>query len=113
MDLKILDTEHRIAAVSMPERKRKGGVCICYSHSTNMIVINQDAANLDKIVELLGTYMDLDNLERLEVRNYTKDETIKDMLRTMDRIDRAWKHLRKSWGVKSCNGSGRSICAVG
>ena len=97
----------------MPERKRKGGVCICYSHSTNMIVINQDAANLDKIVELLGTYMDLDNLERLEVRNYTKNETIKGMFRTMDRIDRIRKHLRKWGGVKSCNGSGRSICTVG
>lgn len=72
-------------------------ISICYSRA-DVILINDDAANLDGIVDLFATYLSLDDLGRLEVRNYTQNETIKGMLRTMDRIDRVRKHLRKLGG---------------
>lgn len=111
MDYKILNEEYRIAAAKIP--RKTPGISICYSRA-DVILINDDAAGLDGIVDLFATYLSLDDLGRLEVRNYTQNEAINGMLRTMDRIDRVRKHLRK-WGggVKSCNGSGRSICAVG
>lgn len=97
MDYKILNEEYRIAAAKIP--RKTPGISICYSRA-DVILINDDAAGLDGIVELFATYLDLDDLGRLEVRNYTQDETIRGMLRTMDRIDRVRKHLRKWGGVK-------------
>ena len=95
MDYKILNEEYRIAAAKIP--RKTPGISICYSRA-DVILINDDAANLDGIVDLFATYLSLDDLGRLEVRNYTQNETIKDMLRTMDRIDRVRKHLRKLGG---------------
>lgn len=56
-------------------------------------MINDDAIGLDRLVELLATYLDLDSLERLEARNYAQEDGIKGMLRAMDRIDRIRRQL--------------------
>ena len=74
MDYKILNEEYRIAAAKIP--RKTPGISICYSRA-DVILINDDAAGLDGIVELFATYLDLDDLGRLEVRNYTQNETIR------------------------------------
>lgn len=94
MDYKILNEEYRIAAAKIP--RKTPGISICYSRA-DVILINDDAIGLDRLVKLLATYLDLDSLERLEARKYAQEDGIKGMLRAMDRIDRIRKHLRK-WG---------------
>ena len=92
MEYEILNEEYRIAAAKIP--RKTPGISICYSRA-DVILINDDAANLDGIVDLLATYLDLDNLERLEVRNYVQEDGIKGMLCTMDRVDRIRRQLYK------------------
>lgn len=62
MDYKILNEEYRIAAAKIP--RKTPGISICYSRA-DVILINDDAAGLDGIVELFATYLDLDDLGRL------------------------------------------------
>lgn len=92
MEYKILNEKYRIAAARIP--RKTPGVSIHYSHA-DVILINDDAIGLDRLVELLATYLDLDNLERLEVRNYTQEDGIKGMLRTMDQVARIRRQLYK------------------
>lgn len=92
MEYKILNEKYRIAAARIP--RKTPGVSIRYNHA-DVILINDDAIGLDRLVKLLATYLDMDSLGRLEVRNYAQNKTIKGMLRTMDRIDRVRRRLYK------------------
>lgn len=89
MDIKMLDARQRIAAAEIPGVK--AGVHIYYI--SDAIVINANATNLEQLVELFATYLDLNNLERLEVRNHTQDETIKDVFYILDRVARIRRKL--------------------
>lgn len=90
MEYKILNEKYRIAAARIP--RKTSGVSIHYNHA-DVILINDDAIGLDRLVELLAAYLDLDSLERLEARNYAQEDGIKGMLRAMDRIDRIRRQL--------------------
>lgn len=90
MEYKILNAKYRIAAARISRKTL--GVSIYYNHA-DVILINDDAIGLDRLVELFAVYLDLDNLERLEVRNYVQEDGIKGMLRAMDRIDRIRRQL--------------------
>lgn len=90
MEYEILNEKYRIAAARIPRKTL--GISIHYNHA-DVILINDDAIGLDRLVKLLATYLDLDNLERLEARNYAQEDGIKGMLRTMDRIDRIRRQL--------------------
>ena len=92
MEYKILNEKYRIAAERIP--RKTPGISIHYNHA-DVILINDDAIGLDRLVKLLATYLDLDNLERLEVRNYVQEDGIKGMLCTMDRVDRIRRQLYK------------------
>lgn len=92
MEYKILNEKYRIAAARIP--RKTPGISIHYNHA-DVILINDDAIGLDRLVKLLATYLDLDNLERLEVRNYVQEDGIKGMLCTMDRVDRIRRQLYK------------------
>ena len=92
MEYKILNEKYRIAAARIP--RKTPGISIYYNHA-DVILINDDAIGLDRLVKLLATYLDLDNLERLEVRNYVQEDGIKGMLCTMDRVDRIRRQLYK------------------
>ena len=59
MDYKILNEEYRIAAAKIP--RKTPGISICYSRA-DVILINDDAAGLDGIVDLFATYLSLDDL---------------------------------------------------
>lgn len=92
MEYKILNEKYRIVAAGIP--RKTPGVSIYYNHA-DVIFINDDAIGLGKLVELFATYLDLDNLERLEARNYVQKDGIKGMLCTLDRIDRIRRRLYK------------------
>lgn len=92
MEYKILNEKYRIVAAGIP--RKTPGVSIYYNHA-DVIFINDDAIGLGKLVELFATYLDLDNLERLEARNYAQKDGIKGMLCTLDRIDRIRRRLYK------------------
>ena len=92
MEYKILNEKYRIVAAGIP--RKTPGVSIYYNHA-DVIFINDDAIGLGELVELFATYLDLDNLERLEARNYAQKDGIKGMLCTLDRIDRIRRRLYK------------------
>lgn len=92
MEYKILNEKYRIVAAGIP--RKTPGVSIYYNYA-DVIFINDDAIGLGKLVELFATYLDLDNLERLEARNYVQKDGIKSMLCTLDRIDRIRRRLYK------------------
>mgnify|MGYP000848030477 FL=1 len=92
MEYKFLNEKYRIVAAGIP--RKTPGVSIYYNHA-DVIFINDDAIGLGKLVELFATYLDLDNLERLEARNYVQKDGIKSMLCTLDRIDRIRRRLYK------------------
>ena len=92
MEYKILNEKYRIVAAGIP--RKTPGVSIYYNHA-DVIFINDDGSGLGKLVELFAAYLDLDNLERLEVRNYVQKDGIKSILCTLDRIDRIRRRLYK------------------
>lgn len=94
MNFKILDMEHRIVAADMPGRK-KGGVCVCYSHTADVIAVNRDSQNTEKIAEMIALYMNLEDRDRLEIRDSANDETIQGVLRAVDCVIRIRRHLHK------------------
>ena len=96
MNCKILSEEHRIVAVPMPKRERKGGVCICYGPSLNVIVINADCQNLEKIVDIIELYLTIEGRDRLDVANSTNNRTIKGVLHVLDQVARIRRGLDKS-----------------
>ena len=89
MDIKMLDARQRIAAVEIPGVK--AGVHIYYI--SDVIVINANAKNCDKIIELMSVYLGLEPMERLRTCMYTDNDSIKGILHTLDRIARIRRKL--------------------
>lgn len=96
MNCKMLSEEHRIVAVPMPKRERKGGVCICYGPSSNVIMINADCQNLEKTAKIMTMYLTIEGRDRLDVANCTNNESIKGMFHVLDQVARIRRRLNKS-----------------
>ena len=96
MNCKMLSEEHRIVVVPMPKREHKGGVCICYVPSLNVIVINADCQNLEKIAEIIEFYLTIEGRDRLDVANCTNNESIKGVFHVLDQVARIRRGLDKS-----------------
>ena len=96
MNCKMLSEEHRIVVVPMPKRERKGGVCICYVPSLNVIMINADCQNLEKIAEIIEFYLTIEGRDRLDVANSTNNKSIKGALHVLDQVARIRRRLNKS-----------------
>ena len=93
MNLKILNGEHFIVSADAETMK---AILFCYSPSRNAIVINEKAPYLDKIVELMVSYLDLEDLEKKEVAEYTKNEAIRSYFTILDRMARIRRKLYRS-----------------
>ena len=93
MNCKILNEEHRIVAVPM---KYNGGLHIIYGPSLNVIMINADCQNLEKIAEIMEFYLTIEGHDRLDVANCTNNESIKGVLHVLDQVARIRRRLNRS-----------------
>lgn len=93
MSLKILNGEHFIVSANTEAMKT---ILFFYSPSRDAIVINENAPHIDKIVELMATYLDLTDLEKKTVIEYTQNEAIRSCFVTLDRIARIRRRLYRS-----------------
>ena len=96
MNCKMLSEEHRIVAVPMPKCERKGGVCICYVPSLNVIVINADCQNPEKIAKIMEIYLTMEGRDRLDAANSVNNESIKGVFYVLDQVARIRRGLDKS-----------------
>lgn len=93
MSLKILNGEHFIVSANGEAMKT---ILFFYSPSRDAIVINENAPHIDKTVELMATYLDLTDLEKKAVIEYTQNEAIRSYFVTLDRIARIRRRLYRS-----------------
>ena len=94
MNYTILNEKHRIVAV--PIQRRRHGLTVIYSQN-DMILINEDAPNLEKTVEVLAAYLDLEGRERVDLKEYINsrkyDADLLRLLGAMDRVTRIRRHF--------------------
>lgn len=94
MNYTILNEKHRIVAV--PIQRRRPGLTVIYSQN-DTILINEDAPNLEKTVEVLAAYLDLEGRERVDLKEYINSRKYgADLLRllgAMDRVTRIRRHF--------------------
>ena len=94
MNYSILNEKHRIVAV--PIQRRRPGLTVIYSQN-DTILINEDAPNLEKTVEVLAAYLDLEGRERVDLKEYINSRKYgADLLRllgAMDRVTRIRRHF--------------------
>lgn len=90
---KILNEEHFILSA---DGERMGKVLFFYDPSRDAIVINENTPCIAKIVEVMALYLDLEDLEKKEVVEYTKNEAIREYFAILNRIARIRRKLYKS-----------------
>lgn len=93
MNIKILGSSVRIVAAEMPEGRNGERVCICYLPSVDVIAINDQAPHLDKLVDVIHLYMNLQNWGRRELADYTVNETLKNVWKTINKVMRIRRRL--------------------
>lgn len=93
MNCKILNEEHRIVAVPM---KYNGSLHIIYGPSLNVIMINADCQNLEKIAKIMEIYLTIEGRDRLDAATCTNNESIKGVLHVLDQVARIRRRLNKS-----------------
>lgn len=93
LNLKILNEEHFILSA---DGERMGKVLFFYDPSRDAIVINENTPCIAKIVEVMALYLDLEDLEKKEVVEYTKNEAIREYFAILNRIARIRRKLYKS-----------------
>lgn len=92
--LKILNSEHFIVS-SDGELIR--GALFAYLPCRDAIVINNKCRHLEKLVELMVTYLELLDQEKKETKEYAaKNAAIQECLRVLDQIVRIRRRLYKS-----------------
>lgn len=92
MEYKILSKEHRIIAVPM---KYNGGFHIIYGPSMNVIMINADCQNLERIADIIEFYLTIEGRDRLGMANCTNDKAFKDVFHVLDQVARIRRQLYK------------------
>ena len=96
INLKILNGEHFIVSADAETMKT---ILFCYSPSRDAIVINEKAPCIDKTVELMAFYLELDDLEKKEVIEYAKhekDKAIQNYFAFLNGVARIRRRLYKS-----------------
>lgn len=93
MNLKILNNEHFIVSADAETMKT---ILFCYSPSRDAIVINENTPCIDKIVEVMALYLDLEDLEKKEVAEHTENRSIREYFAILNRIVRIRRKLYKS-----------------
>lgn len=93
MNLKILNGEHSIMSADGEEL---GKTLFFYSHSRDAIVINNNYTHLDKLVELMETYLDLSDRSKKEAVERTENDVIRDWFAFLNRVARIRRMLYKS-----------------
>lgn len=92
VNLIILNSEHFILSAD-GERIEK--ILFFYAPSRDAIIVNEKAPYIDGLVELMATYLDLTDLKKKEVVEYTKDEAIREYFTILNRIVRIRRKLYK------------------
>lgn len=93
MNLKILNNEHFIVSADAETMKT---ILFCYSPSRDAIVINEKAPYIDKIVEVMALYLDLEDLEKKEAADYTQNKSIRECFAILNRIARIRRKLHRA-----------------
>lgn len=93
MNLKILNSEHFIVSEDAETMKT---ILFCYSPSRDAIVINEKAPYIDKIVEMMAAYLDLEDLEKKEAADYTQNKSIREYFAILNRIARIRRKLHRA-----------------
>lgn len=93
INLKILNEEHFILSA---DGERMGKVLFLYAPSRDAIVINENTPCIDKIVEVMAIYLDLEDLEKKEVAEHTENRSIREYFAILNRIARIRRKLYKS-----------------
>ena len=98
VNLTILNSEHFILSAD-GERMEK--ILFFYAPSRDAIIVNDKAPYIDGLVELMATYLDLTDLEKKEVVEYTKNEAIREYFTILNCIVRIRRKLYKSMRHKN------------
>lgn len=110
VNLIILNSEHFILSAD-GERIEK--ILFFYAPSRDAIIVNEKAPYIDGLVELMATYLDLTDLKKKEVVEYTKDEAIREYFTILNRIVRIRRKLYKPTkhknGLKRAGGVKREM----
>lgn len=93
MNLKILNNEHFIVSADAETMKT---ILFCYSPSRDAIVINEKAPYIDKIVEVMALYLDLEDLEKKEAADYTQNKSIRECFAILNQIARIRRKLHRA-----------------
>ena len=87
--MKLLDEKYRIVAVGRkywPDQANHW-VRLAYSPSVDAIVINDDCPLLDKTVDFITTYLDLDQEEREETRRFSDCSSLRGIMLMLDQVE--------------------------
>ena len=93
MNLKILNGEHFIVSAD-PEAR--GTILFCYAPSRDAIVINEKAPYLDMTVALMADYLDLSDLHKKEMAEYSKNKSIRNYFVFLNQVARIRRKLYRS-----------------
>ena len=86
--MKLLDEKYRIVAVGReywPDQSNHW-VRLVYSPAADAIVINDDCPLLDKTVDFITTYLDLDQEEREETRRFSDCSSLRGIMLMLDQV---------------------------
>ncbi len=97
MNLTILNSEHFILSA---DEERMGKTLFLYFPKRDAIIVNEKAPYIDKMVELMVLYLDLEALEKKEVVEYAKNEAIREYFAFLNRVARIRRKLYRSMAFK-------------
>lgn len=96
--MKVLDEKYRIVAVGRKYWLDQANhwVRLAYSPSVDAIVINDDCPLLDKTVDFITTYLDLDQEGREETRRFSDCPSLRGIMLMLDQVEEIRRQNKKT-----------------